>query len=135
MTEEFELASIAEFIPTVGAAAAARAALALVRERRPPLLVLDAMMPGLHGFDVCAAVKRDPALSGTRVVFCSAVYRGTVAEDARIAFGADGCIQKRFRLREQPRRSGGRSPVPPAQRRIARRSTRRRRPGAPRSSP
>jgi CheY-like chemotaxis protein len=78
-------------------------ALALVRERRPPLLVLDAMMPGLHGFDVCAAVKRDPALSGTRVVFCSAVYRGTVAEDARVAFGADGYIQKPFRLEEAAR--------------------------------
>lgn len=77
-----------------------QAALALVRERHPPLLVLDAMMPGLHGFDVCAAVKRDPALSGTRVVFCSAVYRGTAAEDARIAFGADGYIQKPFRLED-----------------------------------
>jgi CheY-like chemotaxis protein len=64
------------------------------------LLVLDAMMPGLHGFDVCAAVKADPALANTRVVFCSAVYRGTVAEDARIAFGADGYIQKPFRLEE-----------------------------------
>jgi CheY-like chemotaxis protein len=77
-----------------------QAALALVRERHPPLLVLDAMMPGLHGFDVCAAVKRDPALSGTRVVFCSAVYRGSAAEDARIAFGADGYIQKPFRLED-----------------------------------
>jgi CheY-like chemotaxis protein len=76
------------------------AALALVRERRPALLVLDAMMPGLHGFDVCAAVRRDPLLGDTRVVFCSAVYRGIVADDARLAFGADGFIQKPFRLEE-----------------------------------
>ncbi|HET7826504.1 MAG TPA: response regulator, partial [Anaeromyxobacter sp.] len=81
-------------------AADGHAALALVRERRPPLLVLDAMMPGMHGFDVCAAVKRDAALADTRVVFCSAVYRGTVAEDARVAFGADGYLQKPFRLEE-----------------------------------
>jgi CheY-like chemotaxis protein len=58
------------------------------------------MMPGLHGFDVCAAVKRDRAVSDTRVVLCSAVYRGTVAEDARIAFGADGYLQKPFRLED-----------------------------------
>ena len=81
-------------------AADGQAALALVRERRPPLLVLDAMMPGMHGFDVCAAVKRDPALSDTRVVFCSAVYRASAADDARIAFGADGFLQKPFRLEE-----------------------------------
>ena len=81
-------------------AADGNAALALVRERRPALLVLDAMMPGLHGFDVCAAVRRDPALADTRVVFCSAVYRGTVADDARLAFGADAFIQKPFRLEE-----------------------------------
>jgi DNA-binding response OmpR family regulator len=32
-------------------------ALALVREHRPELLILDAVMPGLSGYDVCRSVR------------------------------------------------------------------------------
>ena len=37
-------------------------ALALVQAERPDLLLLDAGMPHLTGFDVCAAVRRDASL-------------------------------------------------------------------------
>jgi CheY-like chemotaxis protein len=78
-------------------------AIEMVRETRPDLLVLDAMMPGLHGFEVCRLVKGDRALRGTRVVLCSAIYRGTVGSDAQVAFGADAFIEKPFRLEELTR--------------------------------
>jgi CheY-like chemotaxis protein len=77
--------------------------LALAREARPALIVLDAMMPGLHGFDVCRIVKSDPLLHSTRIVLCSAVYRGTVGADARTAFGADAFLEKPFRLEDLAR--------------------------------
>jgi CheY-like chemotaxis protein len=80
-----------------------KAALEVVRDARPELVILDAMMPGMHGFDVCRAIKGDPALSATRVVFCSAVYRGTVGADARVAFGADAFIERPFRYEELAR--------------------------------
>jgi CheY-like chemotaxis protein len=80
-----------------------REALEAVRRERPALAVLDAMMPGVHGFEACRAVKDDPELRGTRVVLCSAVYRGAAAADARVAFGADGYLEKPFRLREASR--------------------------------
>ena len=80
-----------------------REALEAVRRERPALAVLDAMMPGVHGFDVCRNVKDDPALRGTRVVLCSAVYRGAVAAEAQVAFGADGYLEKPFRVREASR--------------------------------
>lgn len=80
-----------------------RAALEMVRDAAPDLVVLDAMMPAMHGFEVCRAVKGDPALRATRVVLCSAVYRGTVGTDAQVAFGADAFVEKPFRLEELTR--------------------------------
>jgi CheY-like chemotaxis protein len=72
----------------------------MARDARPDLVVLDAMMPGMHGFEVCRALKSDRALRAIRVVLCSAVYRGTVGSDAQIAFGADAFVEKPFRLDE-----------------------------------
>ena len=77
-----------------------KAALEMARDARPDLVVLDAMMPGMHGFEVCRALKSDRALRAIRVVLCSAVYRGTVGSDAQIAFGADAFVEKPFRLDE-----------------------------------
>jgi CheY-like chemotaxis protein len=88
---------------TVLQAANGRAALDIVKQARPDMVVLDAMMPVLHGFEVCRAVKGDPALRKTRVVLCSAVYRGTVGEDAKTAFGADAFLEKPFRMEEANR--------------------------------
>lgn len=80
-----------------------REALDAIRRERPALAVLDAMMPGIHGFDVCRIVKDDPELRETRVVLCSAVYRGAVGAEAQAAFGADGYLEKPFRVREASR--------------------------------
>jgi CheY-like chemotaxis protein len=88
---------------TVLQAANGRAALDIVREARPDLVVLDAMMPVLHGFDVCRTIKGDPQLRGTSVVLCSAIYRGTVAADAKVAFAADAFVEKPFRVEELTR--------------------------------
>ncbi|MGC4000370.1 MAG: response regulator [Anaeromyxobacter sp.] len=85
---------------TVLQAANGRAALDIVREARPDLIVIDAMMPMMPGFEVCRAVKGDPVLRPTRVVLSSAIHRGTVAADAKIAFGADAFAEKPFRSDE-----------------------------------
>ncbi len=84
-------------------AADGKAALKIVSDARPDLVVLDAMMPGMHGFEVCRAIKGDRALRATRVVLCSAIYRGTVGTDAQVAFGADAFVEKPFRLDELTR--------------------------------
>ena len=34
-------------------------ALALIREHRPELVILDALMPGMNGYDVCRALRED----------------------------------------------------------------------------
>lgn len=48
------------------------AALALAREHRPDLLLLDVMMPKLSGFEVCQALKENPATAGITIVMLTA---------------------------------------------------------------
>ena len=54
-------------------ASGGREGLRLVRELRPAAVTLDILMPDLDGWTVLAAIKGDPALSGTPVVLMSIV--------------------------------------------------------------
>ena len=85
---------------TVLQAANGRSALDIVREARPDVAVMEAMLPMVQGFEVCRAIKGDPVLRPTQVVLTSAIHRGTVAADAQIAFGADAFLEKPFRRDE-----------------------------------
>lgn len=71
--------------------------LAEFRRRRPDLLLLDVMMPGKSGYDVCAEVRRgDPHVP---ILFLTAK---TSEADCVIGLGlgADDFIAKPFRIRE-----------------------------------
>jgi two-component system, OmpR family, alkaline phosphatase synthesis response regulator PhoP len=47
-------------------------ALDTIKARRPRLVVLDAMMPKMSGFDVCQQLKSDPALANVYVILLTA---------------------------------------------------------------
>lgn len=47
-------------------------ALRLAREVLPDLVLMDIQMPGIDGFDACTAIKTDPKLQDTNVIFVSA---------------------------------------------------------------
>jgi DNA-binding response OmpR family regulator len=49
-----------------------QAALDAIKARRPALVVLDAMMPKMSGFDVCRIVKKDLAMDGVFVIMLTA---------------------------------------------------------------
>ena len=53
-------------------AASGAAALLLARERLPDLVLLDAEMPEMSGYQVCEAMKADPALADLPVIFVTA---------------------------------------------------------------
>ena len=82
---------------TVRLAADGAAALALVAQKRPDLLLLDVMMPRKSGWDVCAELRRsDPSLP---IVFLTA--RGEEGDKVLgLDLGADDYIVKPFAVRE-----------------------------------
>jgi two-component system alkaline phosphatase synthesis response regulator PhoP len=47
-------------------------ALEAVKREKPELIFLDVMMPKMNGFDVCRAVKADPATKGVYIVLLTA---------------------------------------------------------------
>jgi CheY-like chemotaxis protein len=49
-----------------------QAALALAKAESPDCILLDIMMPGLDGYDTCAAIKADPDLAAIPVILVSA---------------------------------------------------------------
>ena len=78
-----------------------RRALEMAREAQPDIVILDAMIPELHGFEVCRAIKGDPALRRARVLMVSAIYTGwKVGADVQANFGADAFLEKPFRIEE-----------------------------------
>jgi CheY-like chemotaxis protein len=49
-----------------------RAAIELIRRKRPSLILLDLNMPGVDGLEVCRYIQREPSSAGTPVVFVTA---------------------------------------------------------------
>ena len=47
-------------------------ALATIRREKPALVLLDVMLPGMDGVEVCRRVKSDPSLAATAVVMLTA---------------------------------------------------------------
>ena len=74
-------------------------ALQMVKQHVPDLLILDAMLPGLHGFDVAKRLKASERYGAIPIVMISAVYRGwRVVEDLKASYGIFDYLEKPFRL-------------------------------------
>ncbi|HEX9295945.1 MAG TPA: response regulator [Polyangiaceae bacterium] len=70
-----------------------RQALARAAERAPDVAIIDLIMPEVSGEEVCAALRRDPRCSHTRVLVVSG------AEDTRVVAAgcdADSAVTKPF---------------------------------------
>jgi DNA-binding response OmpR family regulator len=78
-------------------------AMADAREHRPDLAVLDVMMPGMSGLEVCQELRRDPATAKVPVILLTAFAREAEIA-AGLAAGADDYIVKPFSPRDFARR-------------------------------
>lgn len=68
-------------------------ALTMLQAGRPDVAVLDWMMPGLDGIEICETVRSDPALAGTILVVITARDDADAEQRARLA-GADYFLHK-----------------------------------------
>jgi two-component system alkaline phosphatase synthesis response regulator PhoP len=74
-------------------------ALKLVRSESPQLLLLDLMLPGMDGYDVCKEIRKDNSTSSTPIVMLSA--KGEELDKILgLELGADDYITKPFSVRE-----------------------------------
>ena len=83
--EEFELTVVDNGV----------AALQKAREVRPDVMLVDALMPGKSGYEVCAELRRDPELSSTPILLLIGAFEPFDEEKARDC-GADSSITKPF---------------------------------------
>jgi PAS domain S-box-containing protein len=75
------------------------AALAMIREQMPDLVLTDVMMPGMDGFELLQSLRSDPTTQDIPIILLSA----RAGEEARIegvAAGADDYLTKPFSARE-----------------------------------
>ena len=71
----------------------------LARELRPDVVILDLVLPDRSGLDVLAELRRDPDLSRTRVILCTA-HTLLFGSDNGNGLGADRYLPKPFSPRE-----------------------------------
>jgi two-component system alkaline phosphatase synthesis response regulator PhoP len=73
--------------------------LELIRRSSPDLVLLDLMLPGIDGLEICRRVKFDPAMSGIPIIIVSA--KGEESDVVSgLELGADDYVTKPFSPRE-----------------------------------
>jgi DNA-binding response OmpR family regulator len=70
-------------------------ALKIARREKPDLVVLDVMMPGMSGWEVCRAIREDSGLSETKVIMLTGIGE-RLNEMTSPLYGADEHLDKPF---------------------------------------
>ena len=70
------------------------AGLAMALRYRPTVIISDALMPKMDGFQFLRKVKSDPSLREIPFLFYSSVYTGCRDEQLALALGADAFVAK-----------------------------------------
>lgn len=76
-------------------------ALLKIKQFKPDLVVTDAMLPEVHGFEIVRKLKESKRFATTPVLMISAIYRGwRIAEDIKETYQVDAFLEKPFRVAE-----------------------------------
>ncbi len=93
---------LAQFLPEadVVTALGGKAGLKAARTAKPDVILLDAKMPDLDGFEMCRRVKSDPGTANIPVLMISGVYVDAEHRVTGLESGADGYICKPYQAQE-----------------------------------
>jgi two-component system, cell cycle response regulator len=75
------------------AATSGARALELAGRSRPELVLLDVMMPGMDGFEVCRRLRARPTLNHVRIIAMTG-FPSTENVERIMSAGADACLPK-----------------------------------------
>lgn len=79
----------------VATATSGEEALEIIMKFQPDLILLDVMLPGIDGYEVCEIVRLNPKWRGIRIIFLSA--KGKEEDIAKgMVLGADDYITKPY---------------------------------------
>ena len=98
---EAELALLAAILENIGGLQLLMArdgaeALETARRDNPDIILLDVMMPKMNGYEVCLALKRDPATAQAKVVVITGLDQEFDRQKALSEVGADHYMLKPF---------------------------------------
>ena len=83
----------------VSTATSGEEAIETIMKEHPDLILLDVMLPGIDGFEVCEIVRLDPKWRDIKVIFLSA--KGKEEDIAKgLVLGADAYITKPYANKE-----------------------------------
>lgn len=79
----------------VEAVTSGEAALEALRRFRPDIVMADALMPGIGGYELCARIREEPEFSRLPVILLSGTFEPFDPQEAE-RVGADGHLSKPF---------------------------------------
>ena len=77
-------------------------ALEAVKGQPPNLVILDVMMPGMSGWEVARALRKDRATAATKIIMLTAIGK-EINEMTSPLYGVDAYLDKPFEFRELER--------------------------------
>jgi len=72
-----------------------KTAFAAIEQLKPDVVLLDVALPSMYGFEICEAIRKNPAISTCKLILLASIYDKTRYKRApNSLYGADGYIEK-----------------------------------------
>jgi len=76
------------------------ASVEVIAVEAPDLILTDLLLPRIHGFDICKAVKDDPRLKHIPLIAMTAVYKDTFHKLEAMRIGVNDFLEKPFKFQD-----------------------------------